>query len=139
MRRKGWLLIGVVVLGLIATRQIALEQQIVFGDISEAANSFRALNYTCHSDRLDGILDYGFMVSKEPADWADAAKLCKVGPMRPHWKNKVWVAPLSAGWPTRTVPEDAEMRIWGHVHVFGDREFLCELERGVRSQKHRIL
>jgi hypothetical protein len=137
MKSRGWTIAGVFGIGIIAILVTLLlrEPAISFSSITQAHRDVQGLNYNCCSDRADGIVDYGFMVSKDEATWEDASLLCKLGPMREGWKNKVWVAPMRSDGTMPTIPDDAGTRIWGQVFVFGDRAFISELESGLRKKR----
>ncbi|HZZ81980.1 MAG TPA: hypothetical protein VFE62_26005 [Gemmataceae bacterium] len=136
MKSRACVVVGVIGFGvvlLLASHQLR-EVAVTFESMTEAYDDFLAMDYACCSDRRDGIVDYGFMVSKDPATWRDAGTLCKVGPMQDNWKNKVWIAPLRPD-ISGTMPSDADMRIWGGVYAFGDSDFLSELEHGWRQKR----
>ena len=137
MKARSWTVGGILAIGLVAILVTLLlrEPAVSYQSLTHAYRDVKSLNYACCSDRSDGAVVHGFMVSKENASWEDAALLCKVGPMGENWKNKVWVVPVGADSEMPTMPNDAGARLWGQVFVFGDRAFISELERGLRRKR----
>lgn len=127
MMQRIWIIVGVCMIGMLAVCPFYRQTAVQFANLHEAASSFRKLNYTCCSDVSNGQIISGFMVSKEAATCAQANELCKSGPVRPNWKNKVWVMRLPTGVMT-VIPDDAGIRVWGRIFAFGDSAFLDEIE-----------
>jgi hypothetical protein len=108
---------------------------IVYADMQEAWVGIKAEGFHCVADREDGLIGTGFMVSRERATFDDVTDICMAGPMKEHWKGVVWVRKhvQPENW---TMPDDADMRVWGGVCVFGDKDFLAEIE-AVLQQRFR--
>jgi hypothetical protein len=138
MRRKIWLVVGLIVIGVIAAR-LLYQPSVEFSDMQEAWAGLNELNYTCRSDVHGGQFESGFMASKEKATCGDAAELCKAGPMGPQWKNKVWITRFYPGQSMPTMPDDAATRVWGRVFAYGDGAFLDEIETGLLRQRRLVL
>lgn len=133
MKRTDWIA-GLAVLGmlLLITWLLLPPRAINFEGLDDACATIAARGFHCASDCADGRIDAGFLVSREETTPESVNQLCKAGPMGPEWKGKVWIRSYS---PERvwTMPDDAHARIWGHVCVFGDGEFLAELEGTLQS------
>jgi len=127
MKRARWIFLGAFALFLLL-RLFFPTPTITFHDVKEASNSIQAVGFRCTSDRVDGIVASGFMVTEEDATWKDANNLCKSGPMGPEWKGKVWVSLVPAHGTYGTIPENAPTRSWGGVVAFGDAKLLDQLE-----------
>jgi hypothetical protein len=133
MKRRDWL----TGLGLIAFLTLLAvfffpAPDLKITDVQQAAASIKKSGFHCVSDRADGRIEDGFVVSRKKTTWEEANGLCKVGPMTPAWKGKVWVGAYK---PERnwTIPDDALARIWGGVYAFGDRELLAAIEDALRK------
>jgi len=101
---------------------------IEFENLDIAHNHIKAAGFVCTSDRADGTLQNGFLVSQEAVDWKIANELHKGGKLGPEWKGKVWVTYNGPSGDLVSLPSDGGKRVWGAVCVFGDAEFLDELE-----------
>jgi len=132
MKRKEWLL-GIAVLAcLVAVAWFLWPRPGVYcADLEEARTVIEAEGFFCTSDRVDGKICTGFLVTRAATTADDVNLLCKVGPMGQDWKGKVWVQIHK---PTQTwmIPETADARVWGGVHVFGDKSFLEQLEAALQ-------
>ena len=99
-----------------------------FTRLNQAYNRLATAGFHCTADSATGKLGSGFLLSRASATWSDAASLCKIGPMGPEWKGKVWVTFDSSMWQLRTIPENAGVRQWGAVIAFGDEDLLNEVD-----------
>ena len=109
-------------------RALLAPGQIAFQDLGEASRCVKAAGYCITSDRIDGVIQSGFMVTTEEATWEDANGLCKIGAMGPEWKGRVWVTQLAPAFYLGTMPDGAKPRTWGDVCAFGDPVLLEQLE-----------
>ena len=83
----------------------------------------------CRSDRNDGEIASGFMISRKPLAWEDVNEVPKVRPMRLEWQGKVWVTShMNLQYPQVTIPDKAKLHIWGTMFAFGDEDIISELE-----------
>jgi hypothetical protein len=107
---------------------VAKHHEITFLHLRDAKTRLLGAGFICTSDRADGTLATGFLISRQSSSWSEAGTLCKVGPMGPEWKGKVWVTFNSNDWRLASLPEHAGMRVWGTVIAYGDEEFLSEID-----------
>ena len=131
MKRNRWIvaLAGVAIFGLCWV--LASPPPIVFPSVPEACVHVTAAGFHCTSDREDGIIAHGFLVTTEETHWRVANNLCKIGKMKPEWKGKVWVTFLLTKCFLR-IPDDAASRSWGSVCAYGDAELLNQIEGTLR-------
>lgn len=128
MRRDFWLVAPLCLL-LIAVTYMLLRDR---PDLYVAKTDLVASGYHCTSDRQDGLLEFGFMITREPARWDDVGAVMKIGSVESDWRGKVWVAKMDGEMQLRTTPDTGGVRIWGNVVAFGDRKFLDEIELQLR-------
>jgi hypothetical protein len=135
MQRKDWL-IGITALALLLLVAWFLvpKSPTSFVSVHDASRRIAAAGFRCTGDRADGQLDNGFLVTREEIKWEDVAVLRKAGPIDEQWKGKVWVAYHSAR-QIYSVPDQAEVRLWGSVCAFGDGELLAEIEGALRHTR----
>lgn len=107
---------------------VAKQNEIAFTHLSEAKDRLVDTGFYCISDRSDGSLGCGFLISREAMSWSEAGLLRKIGPMGPEWKGKVWVTLHQEHWRVVSLPDHAGVRVWGSVVAYGDEEVLSELE-----------
>jgi hypothetical protein len=105
---------------------------IVFPTVPEACVNVTAAGFHCTSDREDGVIAHGFLVTTEKTDWNVANNLCKIGKMGPEWKGKVWVTFTASKGALCVLPDDAATRSWGSVCAFGDEDLLNQIEGTLR-------
>jgi|ERR1043165_1853403 hypothetical protein len=105
--------------------------EITFHTLLEAKTRLLTLGVHCTSDRANGQLDTGLLVSRSAVTWSEAGSLRKIGRMGPQWKGKVWVTVNPQRWELQTVPDDASVRVWGDIVAFGDAEFLNEIDEAL--------
>jgi hypothetical protein len=129
------------VAGVAPVRLLFVQSAVHFDSIEHARDAILGLKLSCQTDAEDSSLANGFMVRRDESTPVLPSELCKSGPMGARWKGTVWVAalPRQAIWPTPTMPDDAVARVWGDVIVFGDGEFLDELEKRLRDQRGHTL
>jgi hypothetical protein len=99
-----------------------------FDNLVQARASLEGAGFFCIGDREGDQCVHGFTVAKKPITWSEANEICRIGPMGPEWKGRVWITTQSTVMPMTTTPNDAPPRIWGRVLAFGDPEFLDEIE-----------
>jgi hypothetical protein len=97
-----------------------------FANLEDAAAQARAAGFFVTSDRADGNFQGGFLLSTDPVSFADASVLSKTGKMGPQWQNRLWVTSLPCSWAT--TPDEAVVKLWGNLVVFGDLELLRRVE-----------
>jgi hypothetical protein len=105
---------------------------IVFPNVPEACVNVTAAGFHCTSDREDGIIAHGFLVTTDETDWRVANSLCKIGKMGPEWKGKVWVTYSNTRGALCVLPDDAASRTWGTVCAYGDADLLNQIEGTLR-------
>ena len=109
-------------------RSLLTPEPIVFQDLGEASRCIKAVGFCVTSDRADGIIQSGFLVTEEQVGSIEANNLCKIGKMGPEWKGRVWVSQVSPAFYLGTVPDDAKPRTWGDLCAFGDPVLLDQIE-----------
>jgi hypothetical protein len=122
---------AVVVLTTAGLAYVGKQHEITFLHLSDAQAHFLGAGFHCTSDRADGTLATGFLISRQSLSWSEAGTLCKVGPMGPEWTGKVWVTFNSKHWSLASLPENAGMRVWGTVIAYGDEELLSEIDQSL--------
>jgi hypothetical protein len=122
---------AVVVLATVALTYVAKQYEISFRHLHDAQARVLGAGFHCTSDRADGTLSTGFLISREMVTWSQVGSLRKVGPMGPNWKGKVWVTFSSNDWQLTSLPDHAGMRVWGTVIAYGDEEFLSEIDNSL--------
>jgi hypothetical protein len=138
MKRREWIA-GIAVLALLgATAWLLMPRpDVAFVTVRQASGSITAEGFRCTSDRADGQLENGFLVTREETNWREVNVLPKAGPMGPEWKGKVWITGVVPNqiW---NMPDGAAAKLWGGVYAYGDGAFLAEIEgalqRGGRPQ-----
>ncbi len=118
----------------LATCGLALytkERAVSFHDVRDAKARIASAGFRCTSDRSDGDLVTGFLVSRQPITWYEVGTLCKGRPMGPHWEGKVWVTQKAKDILLMSLPEQVGVRVWGDVLAYGDEEFLSEIENSL--------
>lgn len=128
MKRREWALGFAALAVLLGTAWFFLPPRAVsFGNVRDASVHILAQGFHCTSDRMDGQLDNGFLVTRDQTTWNEVNTVAKAGPMGPEWKGKVWV---SGAYPNQiwNMPDGAPARLWGGVYAFGDGDFLAEIE-----------
>jgi hypothetical protein len=130
MSRLRWLLLPCAILAVL-TVTLAWPRPITFGDLEQAQDQIAHGGYCCTSDRQDGQVQFGFMVTRVPTDWTSVAETMKVGALGPNWRGKVWIARISSSYQLASIPEATGARIWGSVIAFGDSELLAEIEQSL--------
>ena len=133
MNRDRWLIAAAIVLFLVA-RAFIVPTHIQFKTLTDASTSIKAAGFHCRSDRADGIIQSGFLVSQNEVTWQEVNELNKIGKLGAEWKGKVWVTSNGAFGDVGTLPEDGCKRVWGDVWAFGDEKFLVLLEGVLQSQ-----
>jgi hypothetical protein len=103
-------------------------RQLNFANLAEAKATMSNAGCLCLSDREDGVMGSGFLLSREFYPWNKACLLCKIGPMGPEWEGKVWVTSNTPDWKLASLPDNAGVRMWGEVIAFGDEQMLREIE-----------
>jgi hypothetical protein len=103
---------------------------ITFADVQDAHRSIEAAGFCCASDRADGKIVSGFLISREPVSGDEIRTLRKVGSMGPEWKGKVWLLHLKNA---RSTPDDGGVRVWGDVLAIGDNDLLNEIESALSA------
>ncbi len=128
MKRREWIA-GVTSLALLAAVAWFLmpQREVTFSTVREASVRIAAQGFQCTSDRIDGMLDHGFLVTRDETSWQAVNVVAKAGPMGPEWKGKVWVSGVVPNqiW---NMPEGASAKMWGGVYAYGDGDFLAEIE-----------
>jgi hypothetical protein len=119
---------AVVVLSTAGLAHVAKQHEITFLHLRDAQARLLGAGFHCTSDRADGKLATGFLISRESVTSTQVGTLCKVGPMGPAWKGKVWVTFNSKDWQLSSLPEHAGVRVWGTVIAYGDEDLLSELD-----------
>lgn len=128
MKRLAYTCSAVVVL-LIAVRwYLSAYTPISFNDLPDAVSCIRVAGFHVTSDRIDGEIQTGFLVTAEQATWKDANDLVKVNKIGPEWKGKVWVTIIGETGAHGVVPEEANARTWGRVCAYGDKDLLNQVE-----------
>lgn len=130
-----WMLAAgaVVVFATAGLAYVARQHEITFLHLRDAKVSLLSAGFHCTSDRADGLLSTGFLISRQSISWSDAGSLRKVGPMGAEWKGKVWVTFTRNDWRLESLPEQAGMRVWGTVVAYGDEDLLSELDESLVS------
>jgi hypothetical protein len=134
MCRKLWLVVPWCLLLALFTWTLVRERPIAFARLSAARTNIVESGYHCTSDRKDGKLEFGFMVTRVPTTWQDVGSVLKIGSLPSEWQGKVWVVQLNDKFQllSTPAPDAADVRIWGNLIAFGDRAFLDELESTLR-------
>jgi len=132
MSRKHWLLVPSGLLALVICF-FCRERPISYLDLKHAQSDLVAIGYCCTSDRADGRLAFGFMVTREPTDWLTVGSSVKTGPLGPDWHGKVWVATIGNRFQLETTPDTNDIRVWGNLVAFGDKALLDEIEGAIKS------
>jgi len=140
MNRKRWTigLLTLIVCGVAGWFLLHREVPVVFPTLEQAYVSIKQEGFLCVSDRVDGEIGAGFLVSREELTWAEVNSLVKAGPMGENWKGKVWVS-YDSGRSLVIIPENAHARVWGNVLAFGDKDFLTEIDSALQRQTYRVL
>lgn len=99
-----------------------------FERIHEAQSKLAGLGLHVTTDRANGHVSCGFMLSRDAAKWTDVCLLRKTGSMGPEWRGRVWVTLNPSVWQLESIPDHAGIRVWGSVIAFGDDELLREIE-----------
>jgi hypothetical protein len=133
MKRTRCLLAAIVVVFVFLWFAFPAPRPIVFANVTEASVNIKAAGFHCTSDRNDGIIQSGFLITTEEANWKVANDLCKVGKMGPDWKGKVWISYSGLTGTLCNVPDDATTRTWGGVCAFGDSNLLDQIEGTLRA------
>ena len=132
MCRKLWLILSFGVLLVVCSFLTMQARPIVYSDLLPAKNGLVAAGYHCTSYREDGKVGFGFMITRDHADWRDVGVMQKIGAMDSDWQGKVWVTKIGTRCQLQATPEGGASRVWGKVLVFGDPAFLDEIERNLR-------
>ena len=66
---------SIVVLALVARFLVTQETPVVFEDLKDALNSIKAQGFHCTTDREDGQMSSGFVVSREELPWEEVNSL----------------------------------------------------------------
>jgi hypothetical protein len=134
MCRKYWLILSFGVLLVVCSFLTMQGRPIVFSDLQPAKTDLVAAGFFCTSDREDGKVGFGFMITRDHTDWRDIATMQKIGAMESDWQGKVWVTKIGSRFELQSTPERGASRVWGNVLAFGDPAFLDEIERNLRRQ-----
>lgn len=133
MKRNRWIIaIAGVVAFLVMCWLLNSPSPIVFPNVQEACVNVTAAGFHCTSDREDGVVAHGFLITQDETDWQAANNLCKIGKMGPEWKGKVWVTYTNNNGAICVLPDDASSRLWGSVCAFGDADLLNQIESTLR-------
>jgi hypothetical protein len=119
---------GIVLFALIGVTWVAGRHPVEFANLNEAKAYLAEAGFATYMDHADEGMGTGFLISKEPATMSQVRMLCKIGPMGPQWKGKVWVTFNCHDWKLASLPDGAAVRIWGGVIAFGDEELLREID-----------
>jgi hypothetical protein len=130
---KGWLAGASILLAMMSLAVITKQSVVTFHHLKDAHARFSAAGFFCTSDRSNGRVGSGFLISRERVSWNEAGTLKKTGNMGPEWKGKVWVTFSPSYWQLETIPNHAGTRSWGDVVAFGDQELLSELDSVLAS------
>ena len=128
MKRREWIA-GISVLALLAAVAWFLvpPRAVTFATVREASVKILTEGFRCTSDRADGQLDHGFLITRTDTTWSEVNVLAKAGPMGPEWKGKVWISGVLPN-QVCNKPDGAAARLWGGVYAYGDGDFLAEIE-----------
>jgi hypothetical protein len=131
MSRKLWLLVSCGVLAVLLTLNCT-RNSISFTTLDNARTEIVAVGYHCTSDRKDGKIGGGFVVTREPLDWTEVCDLRRPDRPKQPWTGKAWVTWVDSLIPIPAGPDEQSARVWGKVVAFGDDAFLDELEGALR-------
>lgn len=131
MSRKSWLFLPFGVLLAVCCFLTVQARAIVYGDLAPVKNDLEAAGYCCTSDREDGQVGFGFMITRDGADWRDVGSTFKIGSTSSDWQGKVWVTKIGSRFQLRSTPDGGAARVWGNVLAVGDPAFLDEIERNL--------
>jgi hypothetical protein len=127
-------LVGVVGLAFLLTLVgVLMPKPLEFQNLDEIAAKVQAVGYFVTSDRADGVIENGFVVSPYPINYSDANHLVKIGKMGPEWKDRLWVTRTSSNFCLEAIPDDAAHHSWGNVVAIGDSQLLDRLQTKFRS------
>jgi hypothetical protein len=112
----------------------ARHHEVRFLRLHDAHDRLKSAGFCCVSDREDGILSTGFLLSRRPLSWIDAGSLCKTTPMGPHWQGKVGVTVNNEHWEILSLPDRAGVRVWGKVVAYGDEDLLNEIDAALGNR-----
>jgi hypothetical protein len=108
-----------------------------FNDLNESYAVIAEHGFHCRSDRHDGRIASGYMVSRDPMTWADVNEVPKVGPMGAEWRGKVWVtSQMNMQCPQLAIPDKAKLHLWGSLYAFGDEDLISEIEQDVQPNQY---
>ena len=127
MRRKRWIAV-LGVLGFVALWLLLQNQSLSFRTLKEAQTAVESVGCFVVPDRKNGPPVSSMVVSRAPIAWTDANSLRKQGPRTQEWKGKAWIVTPSRVVELNTSPNDEPPRQWGKLWVFGDDDFITELE-----------
>lgn len=132
MKRTRWMIVAMTILILGLYWAFSAPTPIVFSTIGDARVNIKSAGFHCTTDRADGFIQSGFLVTREESDWKVVNNLCKIGKMGEEWKGKVWVTYTNESGVLCTVPDDAPTRTWGGVLAYGDAKLLDQIEESLR-------
>ena len=131
MSRKQWLIVPCSLLALFLLLILG-KSPISFGNLDEAKEEIATAGFHCTSDRKDGKIVGGFLVTRELVDWVDVNELPRPGRAGPQWDGKAWVTTVYGLKPIQAGLGEPSVRVWGKVVAFGDDAFLDEIEGALR-------
>jgi hypothetical protein len=130
---------GVVVLSALAgIAYCAKQEDITFSGLRDAHTRMASAGFRCVTDRADGIVCTGFLISRQEVTWSDVGSLNK-SVMSPAWQGKVWVTVTNENWQIAMPPEEMGMRMWGNIVAYGDEALLREIDAALGAGKLRFL
>jgi hypothetical protein len=133
MKHIGW--IALVIIGVGVVYNLTWTTEVVFANLSDAKTALRAAGFICTPDCISGDLGSGFVVSRQDMPRSQIYKLLKCGPMSSAWKGKVWAHHNSNVCRLATIPDNAGARQWGEILIFGDPDFLDEVEDALQHTR----
>jgi hypothetical protein len=123
---------------LIPDPTLTVEPTFSFATIMDAWANIKAEGFHCTSDRADGRVGNGFLVSRDVITSSEACRLYKAGRPGQEWKGKVWLTHISTeDWQLPAAPDDANTRSWGNIRAFGDNDLLNEIESALNARARK--
>ena len=89
---------------LLAQVEVLMPRHLGFQDLNEAAAKARASGYFVTSDRADGVIANGFVVSPYPFHYTDVTLLLKLVKIGQDWKYTVWFTRTSCNCCLEVIP-----------------------------------
>jgi hypothetical protein len=128
MNWKTCLASGTVLLVMMSVAHYFKPRPVAARSIQDLHAELIAAGFTCTSDRSDGRIETGLLVSRDSLSTEEVNRLSKASTEGPGWRGKVWVTHTRPDWQLQIPSRDENVRRWGGIVAFGDEQLVRDID-----------